>query len=115
MLVLCVLAVIITFVCAWIVPGMLGAGKGNKTDYDSSLYPVDTSLDAVLKEGTSSDSSYASTVIYVGDDYTASLKSSGQITLNQYLGKEGLSVCLLYTSTCARGRWSLSCSKQDCL
>lgn len=91
-LVLCVLAVIITFVCAWIVPGMLGAGKGSKTDYDSSLYPVDTSLDAVLKEGTSSDSSYASTVIYVGDDYTASLKSSGQITLNQYLGKEGLSV-----------------------
>lgn len=93
-LVLCVLAVIITFVCAWIVPGMLGAGKGskNKTNYDSSLYPVDTSLDAVLKEGSSSDSAYASTVVYVGDEYTASLKSAGQITLDQYLGKEGLSV-----------------------
>ena len=91
-LVLCVLAVIVTFVCAWIVPGMLGAGKGGKTDYDSSLYPVDTSLEAVLKEDTSSDSSYASTVLYVGDEYTASLKSAGQITLNQYLGKEGLPV-----------------------
>ncbi len=91
-LVLCVLAVIVTFVCAWVVPGMLGAGKGNKTEYDSSLYPVDTSLDAVLKEATSSDSAYASTIVYVGDEYTASLKSSGQITLNQYLGKEGLAV-----------------------
>lgn len=91
-LVLCVLAVIITFVCAWILPGMLGAGKGSKNKYDGSLYPVDTSLDAVLKEGTSSDSAYASSVIYVGDEYTASLKSAGQITLNQYLGKESLSV-----------------------
>lgn len=91
-LVLCVLAVIVTFVCAWIVPGMLGAGKGGKTKYDSSLYSVDTSLDAVLKEESSSDSSYASTVVYVGDEYTGSLKSAGQITLNQYLGKDGLSV-----------------------
>ena len=93
-LVLCVLAVILTFVCAWIVPGMLGAGKGNKesANYDSSLYPVDTSLDAVLKESTSSDASYASTIAYVGDEYTKSLKDSGQITLNQYLGKDGIAV-----------------------
>lgn len=91
-LVLCVLAVIITFVGAWIVPGMLGAGSGSTGDYDSSLYPVDTSLDAVLKEGSSSDSSYASTVVYVGDEYTQSLKAAGQITLNQFLGKDGLSV-----------------------
>lgn len=91
-LVLCVLAVIITFVGAWIVPGMLGAGSGSTGDYDSSLYPVDTSLDAVLKESSSSDSSYASTVVYVGDEYTQSLKTSGQITLNQFLGKDGLSV-----------------------
>ena len=91
-LVLCVLAVIITFVGAWIVPGMLGAGSGSAGDYDSSLYPVDTSLDAVLKEGSSSDSSYASTVVYVGDEYTQSLKTAGQITLNQFLGKDGLSV-----------------------
>lgn len=90
-MVLCVLAVIVTFVCAWIVPGLLGAG-GKKNGYDSSLYPVDTSLDAVLKESSSSDSSYASGVVYVGDEYTASLKSAGQISLNQYLGKEGLSV-----------------------
>lgn len=92
-LVLCVLAVIITFVGAWVVPGMLGVGKGGKTgDYDSSLYPVDTTLDAVLKEGSSSDSAYASGVVYVGDEYTKSLKTAGQITLNQYLGKDGLSV-----------------------
>lgn len=91
-LVLCVLAVIITFVGAWIVPGMLGAGSGSTGNYDSSLYPVDTSLDAVLKEGSSSDSSYASTVVYVGDEYTQSLKTAGQITLNQFLGKDGLSV-----------------------
>lgn len=99
-LVLCVLAVIVTFVCAWIVPGMLGAGKGNGTKYDSSLYPVDTSLDAVLKEATSSDSSYASTITYVGDEYTASLKNAGQITLNQYLGKDGLSVSKALQESC---------------
>lgn len=99
-LVLCVLAVIVTFVCAWIVPGMLGAGKGNGTKYDSSLYPVDTSLDAVLKEAASSDSSYASTITYVGDEYTASLKNAGQITLNQYLGKDGLSVSKALQESC---------------
>lgn len=98
-LVLCVLAVIITFVCAWLVPGLLGAG-GKKDSYDSSLYPVDTSLDAVLKEASSSDSSYASGVVYVGDDYTASLKSAGQISLNQYLGKEGLSVSKALQESC---------------
>lgn len=98
-LVLCVLAVIITFVCAWLVPGLLGAG-GKKDSYDSSLYPVDTSLDAVLKEASSSDSSYASSVVYVGDDYTASLKSAGQISLNQYLGKEGLSVSKALQESC---------------
>lgn len=94
-LVLCVLAVIITFVGAWIVPGMLGAGKDSGSDtgeYDSSLYPVDTSLDAVLKQANSSDSSYASGVVYVGDEYTQSMKTAGQITLDQYLGKDGLSV-----------------------
>ena len=67
-LVLCVRAVIVTFVGAWVVPGMLGAGKEEGSgDYDSSLYPVDTSLEAVLKEANSSDSSYASSVVYVGD------------------------------------------------
>lgn len=92
-LVLCVLAVIVTFVGAWVVPGMLGAGKEEGSgDYDSSLYPVDTSLEAVLKEANSSDSSYASSVVYVGDEYTQSIKTSGQITLDQYLGKDGLSV-----------------------
>lgn len=94
-LVLCVLAVIVTFVGAWVVPGMLGAGTGKENgtgDYDSSLYPVDTSLDAVLKEGSSSDSSYASGTLYVGDEYTLSMKTAGQITLDQYLGKDGLSV-----------------------
>lgn len=46
-LVVCVLAVILTFLGAWVVlPGVLGAGSSGTGDYDPELYPVDTSLDA---------------------------------------------------------------------
>ena len=40
----CILAVIVTFVAAWILPSKLG-GSGH---YDPDLYPVDTTLDSVL-------------------------------------------------------------------
>ena len=44
-LVVCVLAVILTFLGAWVVlPGVLGAGSSGTGDYDPELYPVDTSL-----------------------------------------------------------------------
>lgn len=91
-LVLCVLAVILTFVGAWIVPGMLGGDTSQNSEYDSSLYPIDTTLEAVLPEAAASDSSYATSTVYVGDKFTASMRTAGQITLDQYLGSESYSV-----------------------
>lgn len=91
-LVLCVLAVILTFVGAWIVPGMFSDGSPDTPGYDSTLYPIDTTLGSVLPEQAAPDSTYATSTVYVGDSYTSSLRTAGQITLDQYLGRDAYSV-----------------------
>ena len=91
-LVLCVLAVVLTFVGAWVIPGMLGGKTPQNPGYDSGLYPIDTTLEAVLPEASASDSSYATSTVYVGDKFTASMRTAGQITLDQYLGNDSYSV-----------------------
>ncbi len=100
-LVVCVLAVILTFLGAWVVlPGVLGAGSSGTGDYDPELYPVDTSLDAVLPQATSSDSGYLSSTVFVGDQYTTALYENGQISLDQYLGAESLSISNVLQTSC---------------
>ena len=100
-LVVCVLAVILTFLGAWVVlPGVLGAGSSGTGDYDPELYPVDTSLDAVLPQATSSDSGYLSSTVFVGDQYTTALYENGQISLDQYLGAENLSISNVLQTSC---------------
>lgn len=100
-LVVCVLAVILTFLGAWVVlPGVLGAGSSGTGDYDPELYPVDTSLDAVLPQAASSDSGYLSSTVFVGDQYTTALYENGQISLDQYLGAENLSISNVLQTSC---------------
>ena len=84
----CVLAVVISFVLAWILPQSLNLFGANDS-YDPDLYPVDTSLEAVLKDA-SADDSYITSSLFVGDRTALALQKDGRITLDQYAGKGDL-------------------------
>ena len=60
----CVVAVILSFVAAWILPNFLFGGSG---DYDPNAYPLDTSLGAILTESSDAGNDYLSSTVFVGD------------------------------------------------
>lgn len=97
-LALCVLAVVISFVAAWILPQALDLSGGNDS-YDPEQYPLDTSLGAVLGDA-SADDSYITQSLFVGDRAALSLQKDGRITLNQYAGKEDLKVSAVLKESC---------------
>lgn len=89
----CVLAVVLSFVLAWVVlPSLLGGSDIG--DYDPNAYPVDTTLPAVLTESAEISDYMAGTVL-VGDQYAASLQSQGLITLDEFVGAPGMTISSL--------------------
>lgn len=94
----CVLAVVISFVLAWILPQSLNLFGANDS-YDPDLYPVDTSLEAVLKDA-SADDSYITSSLFVGDRTALALQKDGRITLDQYAGKEDLKISNFLKESC---------------
>lgn len=94
----CVLAVVISFVLAWILPQSLNLFGANDS-YDPDLYPVDTSLEAVLKDA-SADDSYITSSLFVGDRTALALQRDGRITLDQYAGKEDLKISNFLKESC---------------
>lgn len=94
-LALCVLAVVISFVVAWILPQNLGAGDA----YDPDQYPLDTSLGAILGDN-SADDSYLTQSLFVGDRSALALQKDGRITLDQYAGKDDLKISDFLQESC---------------
>lgn len=95
---LCVLAVVLSFVVAWILPqslSLFGSGDG----YDPDQYPVDTSLGAVLTEN-SADDTYITESLFVGDKTALALQKDGRISLDQYAGKEDLKISNFLKESC---------------
>lgn len=96
--VLCVVAIVLSFVLSWIVlPDVLGSSQ--ESDYDPNLYPLDTSLSAILPQGTEATDYMAGTV-FVGDRYAASLQTQNLITLDQFAGAKDLSLGSLLSQAC---------------
>lgn len=93
----CFAAIIVSFVAAWILPGMLFGSTG---DYDPDAYPVDTSLGAVLAESSDAGSEYLSSTVFVGDDNVVALTASSSITIDRYVGENGLSVSNMSKKSC---------------
>lgn len=93
----CFAAIIVSFVAAWILPGMLFGSTG---DYDPDAYPVDTSLGAVLTESSDAGSEYLSSTVFVGDDNVVALTASSSITIDRYVGENGLSVSNMSKKSC---------------
>ncbi len=94
----CVAAVIVTFVAAWILPGIFGGSSTG--DYDPDAYPVDTSLGAVLTGSADAGSEYIDSTVFVGDQNTVALTASGEVTIDHYVGTDGLSISDLIRETC---------------
>ncbi|WP_346670310.1 GDSL-type esterase/lipase family protein [uncultured Subdoligranulum sp.] len=92
---MCILAVIASFVVAWILPQSIGG----KDAYDSNLYPLDTSLGAILTDN-SADDSYITSSLFVGDRTATSLQKDGRITLDQFAGKEDLKISNFLKESC---------------
>lgn len=97
-LAVCVLAVVLSFVVAWILPQSLNLfGTGDA--YDPDLYPLDTSLEAILTDN-SADDSYITESLFVGDRTALALQKDGRITLDQYAGKEDLKISNFLKESC---------------
>ena len=96
----CVAAVILSVVAAWVLPGVLLGASAGTGNYDPDAYPVDTTLDAVLTETSDAGSEYISQTVFAGDDNVVALTSSGQVTIDRYVGRDGLGVSDLIQDSC---------------
>ena len=98
-LAVCVLAVILTFIASWVLPGKLSLGGSGR--YDPQAYPLDTSLGSVLAKTSDAGTDYvSSSTLFVGDQFAKSLYDDKVITLDQFAGKDGLTVSSLLNDAC---------------
>lgn len=98
-LALCALALILSILVAWVLPGKLGLFGGSKDPYDSEAFPLDTTLDCILPQA-SADDAYITASVFAGDQYAVSLQKDSRITLNQFVGQEGLKTAKALSTSC---------------
>ena len=97
-LALCALAIVLSILAAWVLPAKLGL-FASKDAYDPDAYPLDTTLDSVLPQG-SADDAYITASVFAGDQYAVTLQKDSRITLNQYIGQEGLQTSKALSTSC---------------
>ena len=85
-LALCALAIVLSIVVAWVLPGKLGLFNGGASAYDKDAYPLDTSLEAILPQAAADDA-YITASVFAGDQYAVTLQKDARIT-----GSRGLSI-----------------------
>lgn len=90
-LALCILAVVLSVLGAWVIPSKLGLFDKRRDAYDPNRYPLDTNLSAILGDA-SADDAYLTQSVFVGDQHAVALQKDGRITLDQFAGIEGLQV-----------------------
>lgn len=98
-LALCALALILSILLAWVLPGKLGLFGGSKDPYDPEAFPLDTTLDCILPQA-SADDAYITASVFAGDQYAVSLQKDSRITLNQFVGQEGLKTAKALSTSC---------------
>ena len=98
-LALCALAIVLSILAAWVLPAKLGLFAGGAGAYDKDAYPLDTSLEAVLPQAAADDA-YITASVFAGDQYAVTLQKDGRITLNQFVGQEGLKTSKALSTSC---------------
>lgn len=97
-LALCALALVLSILAAWVLPAKLGL-FASKDAYDPDAYSLDTTLEAVLPQGAADDA-YITASVFAGDQYAVTLQKDSRITLNQYIGQEGLQTSKALSTSC---------------
>ena len=92
----CALAIVLSILAA---PAKLGLFAGGAGAYDKDAYPLDTSLEAVLPQAAADDA-YITASVFAGDQYAVTLQKDGRITLNQFVGQEGLKTSKALSTSC---------------
>lgn len=95
----CALAIVLSILAAWVLPAKLGLFAGGAGAYDKDAYPLDTSLEAVLPQAAADDV-YITASVFAGDQYAVTLQKDGRITLNQFVGQEGLKTSKALSTSC---------------
>ena len=95
----CALAIVLSILAAWVLPAKLGLFAGGAGAYDKDAYPLDTSLEAVLPQAAADDA-YIAASVFAGDQYAVTLQKDGRITLNQFVGQEGLKTSKALSTSC---------------
>ena len=95
----CALAIVASFVAAWVLPSRLDFSFGSSS-YDKDAYPLDTSLSCILPQSSEADAGYITSTVFVGDQYTVSLQTSNLITLDQYVGQKDLKISEVLSTSC---------------
>ena len=98
-LALCALAIVLSILAAWVLPAKLGLFAGGAGAYDKDAYPLDTSLEAVLPQAAADDA-YITASVFAGDQYAVTLQKDGRITLNQFVGQDGLKSSKALSTSC---------------
>lgn len=95
----CALAIVLSILAAWVLPAKLGLFASGAGAYDKDAYPLDTSLEAVLPQAAADDA-YITASVFAGDQYAVTLQKDGRITLNQFVGQEGLKTSKALSTSC---------------
>ena len=95
----CALAIVLSILAAWVLPAKLGLFAGGAGAYDKDAYPLDTSLEAVLPQAAADDA-YITASVFAGDQYAVTLQKDTRITLNQFVGQEGLKTSKALSTSC---------------
>ena len=72
---------------------------GGKDSYDPDAYPLDTTLDSILPQ-SAADDAYITASVFAGDQYAVTLQKDTRITLNQFVGQEGLQISKALSTSC---------------
>ena len=101
-LAICALALIATI--SVVAVKLSGAAGGHTTDsgeeYDQNAYRIDTQAGAILAETDDGGTQYLAQTLFVGDSNTVRMYNYGLLTLDQFVGKEGMGIGSLTTEQC---------------
>ena len=107
-LAICALAIIVTLSVTAVMVSKAGksnAESGSDSDsssesYDSSEYQIDKNSSAILAKTKDAGKKYVEATVFVGDSNTVRMNNYGLITLDQFVGQEGMGVQSAVSTKC---------------
>ena len=107
-LAICALAIVVTLSVTAVMVSKAGkddAASGSDSDsssesYDSSEYQIDANSSAILAKTKDAGKEYVEATVFVGDSNTVRMNNYGLITLDQFVGQEGMGVQSATSTKC---------------